>query len=101
MSETAELEAQRKARAAAAMPAALAEKMRSDRSAGERRPVTVLFADVVGSTALVESMDPEDWTAIVNEAFDAMSTAIYRYEGTIARLMGDAVLAFFGRPRRA
>ena len=98
MSETAELEAQRKARAAAAMPAALAEKMRSDRAAGERRPVTVLFADVVGSTTLVESMDPEDWTAIVNEAFDAMSTAIYRYEGTIARLMGDAVLAFFGAP---
>jgi len=90
--------AERQARIAAAMPATLAEKMRSDRAAGERRPVTVLFADVVGSTSLVESMDPEDWTGIVNEAFDAMSKAIYQYEGTIARLMGDAVLAFFGAP---
>ena len=98
MTEPEPRDAERQARIAAAMPAALAEKMRSDRAAGERRPVTVLFADVVGSTALVESMDPEDWTAIVNEAFDAMSTAIYRYEGTIARLMGDAVLAFFGAP---
>ncbi|HKY50900.1 MAG TPA: adenylate/guanylate cyclase domain-containing protein [Candidatus Limnocylindria bacterium] len=92
------LDSERRARLAAAAPTPLAEKMRAPRRGGERRVVTALFADVVGSTALTESMDPEDWTALVNEAFDAMSRAIYRYEGTIARLMGDAILAFFGAP---
>ena len=85
-------------RLTAAIPASLEAKMRASRSAGERKTVTILFADIVGSTALVEEMDPEDWTVIVNEAFDRMSRTIYRYEGTIARLMGDAVLAFFGAP---
>ena len=51
--------------------------------------MTALFADVVGSTTLAEAMDPEDWTQIINEAFDLMSQAIYRYEGTIAQLQGD------------
>ncbi|MFN2521106.1 MAG: AAA family ATPase [Candidatus Limnocylindria bacterium] len=63
---------------------------------GERRPITALFADIVGSTSIVERMDPEDWTEIVNEAFDRMTRTITRYEGIVARLMGDAVLAFFG-----
>src|SRR3989442_10937447 len=66
--------------------------------AGERRVVTALFADVVGSTALAEQMDAEDWTEIMNGAFDRISRPIFRYEGTIARLMGDAILAFFGAP---
>ncbi len=92
------LDSERRARLAAAAPAPLAEKMRAPRRGGERRVVTALFADVVGSTALVETMDPEDWTVLVNEAFDIMSRAIYHYEGTIARLMGDAILAFFGAP---
>ncbi len=91
-------EIDRRTRPAAAVPASLEAKMRASRSAGERKPVTILFADIVGSTALVEKMDPEDWTVMVNEAFDRMSRTIYRYEGTIARLMGDAVLAFFGAP---
>ena len=82
----------------ASVPASLEAKMRASRSAGERKPVTILFADVVGSTALVERLDPEDWTAIINETFDRMSRTIQRYEGTVARLMGDAVLAFFGAP---
>jgi class 3 adenylate cyclase len=43
-------------------------------------------------------MDPEDWTAMINEAFDLMSQAVFRYEGTIAQLQGDAMLAFFGAP---
>jgi class 3 adenylate cyclase len=60
--------------------------------------VTALFADVVGSTALAESMDPEEWTAIMNRAFDRLIPKVYDYEGTVARLMGDAVLAFFGAP---
>ncbi|CAN5740085.1 hypothetical protein BH23CHL8_BH23CHL8_12840 [soil metagenome] len=88
----------RRARLSAAAPAPLVEKMRLARLTGERKPVTALFADVVGSTALLEQMDPEDWTSIINEAFDQMSAAIYRYEGTIAQLQGDALLAFFGAP---
>jgi class 3 adenylate cyclase len=43
-------------------------------------------------------MDPEDWTALINEAFDQMSKAVFKYEGTIAQLQGDAMLAFFGAP---
>ena len=72
--------------------------MRAAKLTGERKPVTALFADVVGSTALAEQMDPEDWTAMINEAFDLMSKAVFRYEGTIAQLQGDAMLAFFGAP---
>jgi class 3 adenylate cyclase len=72
--------------------------MRSARMTGERKPVTALFADVVGSTTLAERMDPEDWTAMMNEVFELMSGAVFRYEGTIAQLQGDAMLAFFGAP---
>src|SRR3989441_12768802 len=67
-------------------------------ASSERRPITVLFADIAGSTAIAERMDPEDWTAIVGEAFKRMNRTIERYGGTIARLMGDGVLAFFGAP---
>lgn len=88
----------RLARLTASVPEPLAEKMLSARLSGERKVVTALFADVVGSTALAEQMDPEDWTTMMNGAFDRISPVIYRYEGTIARLLGDAVLAFFGAP---
>jgi class 3 adenylate cyclase len=88
----------RHTRLAAAAPTPLVEKMRAAHLSGERKVVTALFADVVGSTSLAEQLDPEDWTAIMNRAFDRLSPIIYRYEGTIARLLGDAVLAFFGAP---
>jgi class 3 adenylate cyclase len=91
-------DAEAQTRLTAAAPAPLIEKMRAARLTGERKPVTALFADVVGSTALAEQIDPEDWTAMINEAFDVMSRAIFRYEGTIAQLQGDAMLAFFGAP---
>jgi class 3 adenylate cyclase/tetratricopeptide (TPR) repeat protein len=65
---------------------------------GERRIVTMLFCDVKGSTAAAEQLDPEDWSEIMNGAFSHMIRPVYRYEGTVARLMGDAVLAFFGAP---
>jgi class 3 adenylate cyclase len=86
------------ARLTSAAPAPLVTKMREARLTGERKPVTALFADVVNSTSLAEHMDPEDWTAMINEAFDLMSRAVFRYEGTIAQLQGDALLAFFGAP---
>ena len=65
---------------------------------GERRVVTMLFCDVTGSTAAAEKLDPEDWAQIMNGAFKYLIAPIYRYEGTLARLMGDAILAFFGAP---
>jgi len=92
------VEEARLTRVVAATPAPLAQKMRAAHLAGERKTVTCLFADVVGSTTLAEKFDPEDWTDIMNHAFDRISPAIYKYEGTIARLLGDAILAFFGAP---
>ncbi|MFP3915837.1 MAG: double zinc ribbon domain-containing protein, partial [Actinomycetota bacterium] len=65
---------------------------------GERRTVTMLFADIQGSTAAAEGLDPEEWTEIANGAFEHLIEPVYRYEGTLARLLGDAVLAFFGAP---
>src|SRR5262245_21001890 len=65
---------------------------------GERRVVTMLFCDVKGSTAMAETMDPEDWAEIMNGAFERLIAPVYRYEGTLARLMGDAIFAFFGAP---
>lgn len=65
---------------------------------GERRVVTVLFCDVKGSTAAAENLDPEEWAEIMNGVFECLIPPVYRYEGTLARLMGDAILAFFGAP---
>ena len=83
------------------LPAELAAKLEEARSSGvegERRIVTMLFCDVKGSTALAEQMDPEAWTEIINDAFERMIRPVYKYEGTVARLMGDGILAFFGAP---
>jgi class 3 adenylate cyclase/tetratricopeptide (TPR) repeat protein len=71
-----------------------AERERS----GERRVVTMLFCDVRGSTSMAEGLDPEEWTDVMNAAYEHLITPVYRYEGTVARLMGDAILAFFGAP---
>ncbi|MBI5304302.1 MAG: AAA family ATPase [Chloroflexi bacterium] len=81
-------------------PKTLPEKDRAPSApmAGERKLVTVLFTDIVGSTALAEQLDPEDWGEIVTGAHQRVSAAVYRYEGTIAQLLGDGVLAFFGAP---
>ena len=65
---------------------------------GERRIVTMLFCDVAGSTDAAGKLDPEEWAEIINGAFDYLIAPVYRYEGTLARLMGDAILAFFGAP---
>ena len=65
---------------------------------GERRVVTMLFCDVKGSTAMAETLDAEDWAEIMNGAFERLIAPVYRYEGTLARLMGDAIFAIFGAP---
>jgi class 3 adenylate cyclase len=74
------------------------EGTRNDVASSERRVVTMLFCDVTGSTAAAERLDPEEWAEIMNGAFEHLISPIYRYEGTLARLMGDAILAFFGAP---
>lgn len=65
---------------------------------GERRIVSILFCDVKGSTEMAENLDPEIWAEIMNQAFEYLISPIYTYEGTLARLMGDSILAFFGAP---
>jgi class 3 adenylate cyclase/tetratricopeptide (TPR) repeat protein len=88
----------RHARLAGSAPTALVQKLRATPVTGERKVVTAIFADVVGSTSLAETIDPEEWVGIMNGAFDLMSGAVYRYEGTIASLVGDGLLSFFGAP---
>ncbi len=84
------------------IPEEMREKLDAARSqggmVGERRIVTMLFCDVKGSTAAAEHLDPEEWTEIINGAFEHMIRPVYKYEGTVARLMGDGILAFFGAP---
>src|SRR5215213_376998 len=65
---------------------------------GERKYVTVLFADVVDSTGLGERLDPEQVAEIMNGAFAFLNASVTKYGGTVARLLGDAILAFFGAP---
>jgi class 3 adenylate cyclase len=96
--QTAQDEAQLN-RLTAAAPAPLAEKVRSAASlSGERRIVTVLHVDVVKSTAIAAEVGEEVWAAIMTRAYDRFAQIIYRYEGTIAHLLGDALVAFFGAP---
>lgn len=66
---------------------------------GDRRPVTVLFADLAGFTALSEGLDAEDVRAIQSDLFREMSASIDRYEGFVEKFVGDAVMAVFGAPR--
>ena len=82
------------------MPSELAEKLRAGSAdmEGERKLITVLFADVVGYTALSERLDPEELRGPDAPGFDAMLEAIHRYEGTVAQLQGDGLLALFGAP---
>ncbi len=65
---------------------------------GERKIVTVLFADIVDSTALAEDLDPEEWAEIIGGMHARVSESIARFDGLVAQLLGDGVLAFFGAP---
>jgi class 3 adenylate cyclase len=81
-------------------PKHLAEKILTNRSAleGERRQVTVLFADTAGFTSLAEKLDPEDVHAIMDRCFELITGAVHRFEGTINQYTGDGVMALFGAP---
>jgi hypothetical protein len=81
-------------------PKHLAEKILTSRSAleGERKQVTVLFADVQGSMALAEQVDPEEWHQIMDRFFAILSEGIHRFEGTVNQFTGDGIMALFGAP---
>src|SRR5712691_2172389 len=64
----------------------------------DRRPVTVLFADLSGFTALSERLDPEDVRALQTDLFEEMSGAIARFDGFVEKFIGDAVMGVFGAP---
>ena len=66
---------------------------------GERKQVTVMFADISGFTAMSEQRDAEEVVTLVNACFAKLSECVYRYEGTIDKYIGDAIMAVFGAPR--
>ena len=65
---------------------------------GERKTITALFADLKGSTALIEGLDPEEARAIIDPALQLMMDAVHRYEGYVAQALGDGIFALFGAP---
>jgi class 3 adenylate cyclase/pimeloyl-ACP methyl ester carboxylesterase len=81
-------------------PSYLAERILRSRASleGERKQVTVLFADVKGSLALIEDADPEDARRILDAALGVMMDAVHRYEGTVNKILGDGIMALFGAP---
>ncbi len=78
--------------------AALEADLMPPTSTEERRVVTVLFSDIVGSTALAENMDAEDWRTVVNAVHSLVGYAIQKYGGFILQYQGDGVVALFGIP---
>ena len=81
-------------------PPYLAEKILTSKSAleGERKLVTVLFADLKGSTELIRDLDPEQAQALLDPALRHMMDAVHRFEGTVNQVLGDGIMALFGAP---
>jgi class 3 adenylate cyclase len=81
-------------------PRHLAERILTSKSAleGERKQVTVLFADVKGSMELLAERDPEEAHALLDPVLEHMMEAVHRYEGTVNQVMGDGIMALFGAP---
>jgi hypothetical protein len=67
-----------------------------ERRSGERRHLTVLFCDLVGSTAIAAQLDPEEWRETVAGHHGAAAEAITRFDGLVAKYLGDGVVAYFG-----
>ena len=87
-------------------PRHLAERIRAEQAAlqargapdGERKTITALFADIKGSMALLEDLDPEAARRIIDPALQLMMEAVHRYEGYVAQSLGDGIFALFGAP---
>src|SRR5499433_549553 len=82
------------------VPEHLAEKILASRHSmeGERKQVTVIFADIRGSTRLLEGLDPEEAQKIIDPVLGVMMDAVHRYEGTVNQVLGDGIMALFGAP---
>src|SRR5215471_4914305 len=82
------------------VPRHLAEKILASRPSleGERKQVTVLFADIRGSTSLLEGLDPEEAQKLIDPVLRVMMEAVHRYEGTVNQVVGDGIMALFGAP---
>src|SRR4029450_12728945 len=85
---------------AAYTPQYLAERILTSRTAleGERKQVTVLFADLKGSMELLADRDPEEARAILDPVLERMMEAVHQYEGTVNQVLGDGIMALFGAP---
>jgi class 3 adenylate cyclase len=81
-------------------PKHLVEKILTSKAAleGERKQVTVLFADLKGSLELIAERDPEEAHALLDPVLERMMEAVHRYEGTVNQVMGDGIMALFGAP---
>ena len=81
-------------------PKHLAEKILTSRSAieGERKQVTVLFADLKGSLELLADRDPEEGQKVLEPVLERMMDSVHRYEGTVNQILGDGIMALFGAP---
>jgi len=94
------------ARPASYTPRHLAERILTEHAAmeargaadGERKTITALFADIKGSMALIEALDPEDARQVIDPALQLMMDAVHRYEGYVVQSTGDGIFAFFGAP---
>ncbi len=82
------------------IPRYLVEKILTSRAAleGERKQVTVLFADMKGSMELLADRDPEEARKVLDPVLERMMEAVHRYEGTVNQVMGDGIMALFGAP---
>ena len=81
-------------------PKHLAERILTSKAAleGERKQVTVLFADLKGSMELLADRDPEEARKLLDPVLERMMDAVHRYEGTVNQVMGDGIMALFGAP---
>jgi hypothetical protein len=80
-------------------PTHLADRIRAVTvTDGERKTITALFADLKGSTALIEGLDPEEAQRIIDPALQLMMDAVHQYEGFVAQPLGDGIFALFGAP---
>src|SRR5688572_22323942 len=81
-------------------PRHLAERILTSKSAleGERKQVTILFADLKGSMELLADRDPEEARKVLDPVLERMMEAVHRYEGTVNQVMGDGIMALFGAP---
>ncbi len=81
-------------------PPHLAEKILASRAAleGERKQVTVLFADVKGSMELAEQLDPEAWHGVLDRFLQLLAEGVHRFDGTVNQYTGDGIMALFGAP---